>query len=98
MHGYQYWRLRNPCLKTTRGLQYFSIRISLKLYLGNTMKKNYLHKDIEIGYLLTLRGPSPGEPAPPRMHVPTHFAVHDSAFLDLGRWILAGFLSSPAQF
>lgn len=63
----QYCRLRNPCLKTTRGL-------------------------------LTFKGPSPGEPAPPRMHVPTHLIVHDSAFLDLGRWILAGFPSSPAKY
>lgn len=35
-----------------------------------------------------LKGPSPGEPSPPRMQVPTHLMVQDSAFLDLGRWIL----------
>ena len=40
-----------------------------------------------------LRGPSPGEPSPPRMQVVTHLMVQDSAFLDLGRWILA-FLQS----
>lgn len=39
------------------------------------------------------RGPSPGDPSPPRMQVPTHLIVHDSAFLDFGRWILA-FLQS----
>ncbi|KAK1378004.1 hypothetical protein POM88_024748 [Heracleum sosnowskyi] len=33
---------------------------------------------------LTFKGPSPGEPSPPRMQVATHFLVQDSAFLDLG--------------
>lgn len=42
-----------------------------------------------------MKGPSPGEPAPPRMHVVTHLPTHFSAFLDFGRWILACFLSSP---
>lgn len=46
-------------------------------------------------HLLTLRGPSPGEPAPPLIQVTTHFIVHDSAFRDLGFWIL-GPLSAPA--
>lgn len=32
------------------------------------------------------------------MHVVTHLTVHDSAFLDLGRWILEGFPSSPATW
>ncbi|OMO73895.1 hypothetical protein COLO4_26807 [Corchorus olitorius] len=38
-------------------------------------------------------GPSPGEPSPPLIQVVTHLLVHVSAFLDLGRWILA-FLQS----
>lgn len=44
------------------------------------------------GFLM-LSGPSPGDPSPPRMQVLTHLVVQDSAFLDLGRWIL-GFLQS----
>ncbi|GMH06671.1 hypothetical protein Nepgr_008511 [Nepenthes gracilis] len=44
---------------------------------------------------LTFRGPSPGDPSPPRMQVVTHLMVHASDFLDLGRWIL-GFLQSSA--
>ena len=43
-----------------------------------------------------LKGPSPGEPSPPLMQVVRHLTVHDSAFLDLGRWIL-GFLQSLAD-
>ena len=42
---------------------------------------------------MTLKGPSPGEPSPPRMQVVTHFIVHDSAFLDFGFCILV-FLQS----
>lgn len=44
-------------------------------------------------YLITLKGPSPGEPSPPLMQVVTHLIVHDSAFLDFGFCILA-FLQS----
>ncbi|KAL0334288.1 UNVERIFIED_CONTAM: hypothetical protein Sangu_1585000 [Sesamum angustifolium] len=40
------------------------------------------------------KGPSPGEPYPPKMQVLTHFLVQVSAFLDLGRWILYLFLQS----
>ena len=38
-----------------------------------------------------LRGPSPGAPPPPLMQVPTHLRVHDSAFAELGFWILRAF-------
>lgn len=44
-------------------------------------------------YLLTLKGPSPGEPSPPLIQVVTHLIVQDSAFLDFGFWIRA-FLQS----
>lgn len=47
-------------------------------------------------YLRTLRGPSPGAPAPPRMQVDTHLRVHDSAFADFGLCILCA-LSAPAS-
>lgn len=53
----------------------------------------YSNRKLSRTNLLTLRGPSPGEPSPPRIQVVTHLIVHDSAFLDLGRWILA-FLQS----
>jgi hypothetical protein len=53
----------------------------------------YNNRKLSRTNLLTLSGPSPGEPSPPRIQVVTHLIVHDSAFLDLGRWILA-FLQS----
>jgi len=49
------------------------------------------------GHLLTLRGPSPGAPPPPRMQVPTHLVVHCSALADLGCLIRSAFPSPPAQ-
>lgn len=56
-------------------------------------KQNEIDPWKELQYLLILRGPSPGEPTPPLMQVARHLVVHDSAFLDFGRWIL-GFLQS----
>lgn len=63
----------------------------------NSSRQIDIWKGDVVGHLLALNGPSPGEPAPPLMHVVTHLTVHDSAFLDLGRWILEGFPSSPAH-
>lgn len=48
-------------------------------------------------YLLTLSGPSPGAPPPPRMQVPTHLVVHCSALADLGCLIRSCFPSPPAH-
>lgn len=46
--------------------------------------------------LSTLRGPSPGAPAPPLIQVDTHFLVQDSALADFGFCILCP-LSAPAS-
>lgn len=126
----QYWRLRNPFLKTTRGLSvedndislmsgaliswkvetfwkssfrllrtfdaWMDVNSSLSFTSVGERRSSWLRGNKRLR-LLTLSGPSPGEPAPRRMQAVRHLPTHLSACLDFGRRILAPFLSSPVQ-
>lgn len=99
---HQYCRLRKPSLNTTRGLR---TPENNPTWMNKSNAPAVLVRRCRSGgwcfsllfYLLTLRGPSPGAPPPPRMQVPTHLVVHCNALADLGCLIRSCFPSPPAH-